>query len=68
MADHLDVLGYYDDVDALVSGRPLNESVFRSGVGFCDDQFFQLYGRVAGRIKAAMNEPHTPRKTLRNVS
>lgn len=67
LADHLDVLGYYDNVDALVSGRPLNDSVFRSGAGFCDDQFFLLYGRVASRIKEAMNERRTPRKTLRNV-
>src|SRR5262249_18512072 len=31
VADHADVLGYYDGVDALVAGPPLNESVFRSG-------------------------------------
>jgi hypothetical protein len=55
VGDHLDVLGYYDDVDALVSGRPLNQSVFRSGAGFGDDQFFQLYGRIASRIKEALS-------------
>ena len=59
VADHLDVLGYYDDVGALVSGPPLNESVFRSGANFGDDQFFQLYGRVAGRIKETMTDPRS---------
>lgn len=70
VADHLDVLGYYDDVDAMVSGRPLNESVFRSGAGFGDDQFFQLYGRIAGRIKETMgtsrSQPGQP--VLRSAS
>jgi hypothetical protein len=54
VADHADVLGYYDDIDALVTGRPLNESVFRSGAGFCDNQFYELYRRVAERISNAM--------------
>ena len=54
VADHADVLGYYDDIDALVTGRPLNESVFRSGAGFCDNQFYELYRRVADRISTAM--------------
>jgi len=54
VADHLDVLGYYDGVNALISGPPLNESVFRSGAGFGDDLFFQLYGLIAGRIREVM--------------
>jgi len=70
VGDHLDVLGYYDDVDALVSGRPLNQSVFRSGAGFGDDQFFHLYGRIASRIKGAMttsqSQPGQP--ALRSAS
>lgn len=57
VADHVDVLGYYDGMDALVSGRPLNESVFRSGAGFCDDQFFVLYRRVAECILDVMSVP-----------
>jgi hypothetical protein len=55
VADHVDVLGYYDGVDSLVSGRALNESVFRSGAGFCDDLFFELYRRVAESILGVMN-------------
>jgi alpha-beta hydrolase superfamily lysophospholipase len=54
VADHLDVLGYYDGINELVSGPPLNQSVFRSGAGFSDDQFFELYGCVANRIREAM--------------
>jgi hypothetical protein len=54
VADHADVLGYYDHVDTLVTGRPLNQSVFRSGAGFCDDEFFELYRRVTCRITEAM--------------
>jgi pimeloyl-ACP methyl ester carboxylesterase len=67
VADHLDVLGYYDGVDALVSGRPLNQSVFRSGAGFGDDQFFQLYGNIAGRIKETMSVSRS-RPVLRSAS
>jgi hypothetical protein len=70
VADHLDVLGYYDGVNALISGPPLNESVFRSGAGFSDDLFFQLYGGVASRIREVMTEPRTRlgRPVLRGVS
>jgi len=47
VGDHADVLGHYDRVDALLGGRPLNEGLFRSGSGFGDDQFFELYRDVA---------------------
>jgi hypothetical protein len=57
VADHADVLGYYDGVDALIHGPPLNESVFRSGAGFGDDEFFELYRRVAEAIAEAIAEP-----------
>ncbi len=50
MGDHADVLGHYDRVDPLTDGTPLNEGMFRSGAGFGDDQFFDLYGRVARTI------------------
>jgi triacylglycerol lipase len=56
VADHADVLGYYDGVDALVAGPALDESVFRSGAGFSDDHFFELYERVAHCIVGAMGE------------
>jgi hypothetical protein len=57
VADHADVLGYYDGVDALVAGPPLRQSVFRSGAGFCDDEFFELYRRVAARVLHAIDTP-----------
>ncbi|HKU44183.1 MAG TPA: hypothetical protein VJR89_38745 [Polyangiales bacterium] len=47
VGDHADVLGHYDRVDALVSGRPLNQGLFHSGSRFGDDQFFELYRDVA---------------------
>lgn len=65
VAGHADVLGYYDHVDALITGRPLNESVFRSGAGFCDDQFFELYRRVTRRIKEAMKAHGSSRQASR---
>lgn len=47
LADHGDVIGHYDRMDPLTNGTPINDGVFRSGAGFGDDQFFELYGRVA---------------------
>jgi pimeloyl-ACP methyl ester carboxylesterase len=47
VGDHADVLGHYDRVD-LSTGKPMNTGVFRSGAGFGDDEFIELYRRVAG--------------------
>ena len=66
VADHVDVIGHYDDMDALVTGPPLNESIFRSGAGFCDDQFYELHRQIAERIVAAMRV--TRSVALRGVS
>jgi hypothetical protein len=52
LADHGDVIGHYDRQDPLTEGTPINDGVFRSGAGFGDDQFFELYGRVARAFHA----------------
>lgn len=46
MADHADLLGYFDHFDAR-SGRETQNSVFRSGARFRDDDFFELFSRIA---------------------
>ncbi len=46
VADHADVLGDYDRVD-IATGQPMNTGIFRSGAEFGDDQFVELYRRVA---------------------
>jgi pimeloyl-ACP methyl ester carboxylesterase len=46
LADHADVLGHYDRID-LATGKPMNTGIFRSGAGFGDDEFTELYRRVA---------------------
>lgn len=50
VADHADVMGHYDRQDELASEQPINVGLFHSGAGFCDDQFFTLYRRVAEYI------------------
>jgi len=54
VADHADVLGHYDREDAFVGGRPLNMGLFHSGAGFGDDQFYELFGRVAEILARAI--------------
>ncbi|HEX4446716.1 MAG TPA: hypothetical protein VH044_08270, partial [Polyangiaceae bacterium] len=54
LADHGDVIGHYDRMDPLTNGAPINDGVFRSGAGFGDDQFFELYGRVAQAFREHM--------------
>lgn len=46
VADHADVLGDYDRID-IATGEPMNTGIFRSGAEFGDDQFVELYVRVA---------------------
>jgi triacylglycerol lipase len=46
LGDHADVLGHYDRID-LATGKPMNTGIFRSGAGFGDDEFTELYRRVA---------------------
>jgi hypothetical protein len=50
VADHADVLGHYDRQDSLIEGEPYNAGLFHSGAGFGDDEFFELYRRVARTI------------------
>ena len=52
VADHADILGHYDRTDALIDDRPLNAGIFHSGAGFGDEQFFELYRRIAEIIAA----------------
>ncbi|WP_437674522.1 esterase/lipase family protein [Sorangium sp. So ce131] len=59
VADHADVLGHYDRKDELIPGPPLNAGLFHSGSRFGDDQFFELYKRVASAIARAI-EPREP--------
>ncbi|AUX47999.1 uncharacterized protein SOCE26_095250 [Sorangium cellulosum] len=47
VADHADVLGHYDRKDEFIAGPPLNAGLFHSGSRFGDNQFFELYKRVA---------------------
>jgi len=50
VADHADVIGYYDRPAGPLERRPLQEGMFHSGSGFNDRCFFELYGRVAQAI------------------
>ena len=50
VADHADVMGHYDQQDALVEGTVLNAGLFHSGAGFGDDQFFKFYEGIANAI------------------
>lgn len=49
VADHADVLGDYDRFD-IATRTALNTGIFRSGAGFGDDQFVELYRRVADAL------------------
>jgi pimeloyl-ACP methyl ester carboxylesterase len=49
VGDHADVIGDYDRTD-LATDQPMNTGIFRSGAGFGDDQFVELYRRVAGAL------------------
>jgi hypothetical protein len=55
IADHGDVLGHYPRVDPLTTEpkKPIHPGLFHSGADFRDDQFFELYRRVAVRIRDA---------------
>jgi pimeloyl-ACP methyl ester carboxylesterase len=52
VADHADVIGDYDRWD-IATELPMDTGIFHSGAGFGDDQFFELYSRVA----SALGEP-----------
>jgi hypothetical protein len=43
------VLGDYDRID-IATGQPMTTGIFRSGARFGDDQFFELYGRIASAL------------------
>ncbi|XXT15500.1 hypothetical protein WME94_35155 [Sorangium sp. So ce429] len=53
VADHADVLGHYDRKDEFIPGPPLNAGLFHSGSRFGDNQFFELYKRVAAAVVRA---------------
>jgi pimeloyl-ACP methyl ester carboxylesterase len=60
IADHGDVLGHYPRVDPFSTGeggsdgkKTINPGLFQSGAAFRDDQFFELYRRVARCIRDA---------------
>jgi pimeloyl-ACP methyl ester carboxylesterase len=54
VADHADVIGDYDRWDK-ATGLAMDTGIFHSGAGFGDDQFFELYGRVAAALGAPPN-------------
>jgi hypothetical protein len=49
VGDHADVIGDYDRTD-LATDQPMNTGIFRSGAGFGDDQFVELYRRIADAL------------------
>ena len=59
VGDHFDVVGYYDryrwvnDSEGNAHPRSVVSGLLHSGSAFRDDQFFDLYGRVAGVIAEA---------------
>jgi hypothetical protein len=62
VADHFDVVGYYDRhewrVDADGNDRlvPIVSGLMHSGSGFRDEQFFELYRRVAEVIASSTTQ------------
>ena len=59
ISDHGDCLGHYPRADPLTGDgagtkKTIHPGLFQSGAGFGDDQFFELYRRVAGWIRSAM--------------
>ncbi len=58
--DHLDVLGYYPywaGADGRTDGELVHTGILHSGSGFGDQQFFELYARVAGVIAGQLEPP-----------
>lgn len=61
IADHFDVVGYYDrhvwtfDEDGQEQPTQVLSGLLHSGSGFRDDQFFDLYRRVADQIASAVD-------------
>ena len=61
VADHLDVVGHYDrtmwtlDADGHEHTTNVVSGLLHSGCGFADQQFFELYRRVARVIASAMH-------------
>jgi len=53
VGDHGDVIGHYDRQDRLMAGRIMNHGFFRSGSGFGDTEFFELWGRIATHVAEA---------------
>lgn len=49
LADHADLLGYFDHVDPLTD-QIRQASIFRSGAEFRDDQFFELIHRISRQL------------------
>jgi len=66
VGDHGDVIGHYDRQQRLTAGSILNHGFFRSGSGFGDRQFFELWGHVARHI-AAVAEGRTTVRTRKSA-
>jgi hypothetical protein len=62
VADHFDVVGYYDrqewtvDADGHERQVPIVSGLLHSGSGFRDDQFFELYRRMAEVIASSVTQ------------
>lgn len=59
--DHADVIGRYDNIDKLMTGRPLRAGVFHSGALFSDGTFFRLLRDVAALIQGRALEDRATR-------
>ncbi len=70
VGDHFDVLGYYPYAGDLIpvdSREPRQAGILHSGSRFTDDEFFELYARVAGVIAGQLEKPMRRRAALRAV-
>jgi hypothetical protein len=56
VADHADVIGYYDQPGGFPGGAPARPGLLRSGARFGDDEYFQLWGLIAARIAANVED------------
>jgi len=53
IADHADVVGYYDRRSLLAPETCTRRGLLRSGANFGDDEFFHLWGLVAALVSAS---------------
>lgn len=68
VADHFDVIGYYDRTSATPSGgHELSSGLLRSGSYFSDAEFFALYRRVGEAIAESLGDPASTAASARGA-